>query len=664
MQRGTSHITRVLSSFLVVLVLLQAKAVLGQEPPSVVRHFIEESPRMDFESARTALIEARKVLPDARYESVLDSAMIAQFERWQTEQSNRETHRMIGTEIWIHFRHHNYGTAISRASTGLNREDCTAEDSLGYFSHIWRSYGNLGDTQRAFAWYDKYITMMKKLDRLPPHFHPEDEFPSIYGMLGLHERALYYARRKRTRDLARDPAGESSESALNNMGVHFMRAEVYDSALHYFELAHAAMIRRIEAEQLVPEDQMYQFQYFILGNIGDVYLAQGKFADAIPLLTEDLERSQSAYRPSDNANVSLGLAEAYLGLGDPDSAWPHLHRATQHYQDIHNEKRLLDCKRQWAEYHYHKQDLEAYRNEITAIAESEARISETARSERLDALLATRELDAKEVQLVQQRAQMKADEAQLRGVKVQRNFTVAVAILIGLLMVAGVVWAVRERRQKEVIEQAVQDKEVLLSEIHHRVKNNLQIVSGLLQMQGDKLEDAQAQEALRDSESRVRAMAMISDKLYAKEVSSVVAFEPYLRGLVESIAVSYARTDKPIAVEVNCPPVTFSLDTSVPLGLIVNELVTNAFKHAFEGRHNGRIEVNLKPTAIGYQLQVFDNGVGLQKDLDNLSEKHIGVELIRGLSQQLKGNMEVISTSEGTRFTVAFKGSEKKSIGR
>lgn len=218
-----------------------------------------------------------------------------------------------------------------------------------------------------------------------------------------------------------------------------------------------------------------------------------------------------------------------------------------------------------------------------------------------------------------------------------------------------------EKRQKALIGKMLVEKEVLLREVHHRVKNNLQIVSGLLQIQRDKVDHPELQQVLTDAETRIRTMAMVGDKLHGKDLEASVNFKKYLEDLLDNLAMTYSNPITQVRMDLDCPEVHLDMNTSIPLGFIVNELVSNAYKHAFQDREQGLIGVRLEMnTEGGYRLIVRDDGVGLGKDLDNLSEKHLGVSLIRGLAQQLKGEMTFKSSDKGAVFSVTFKESVKR----
>ena len=193
---------------------------------------------------------------------------------------------------------------------------------------------------------------------------------------------------------------------------------------------------------------------------------------------------------------------------------------------------------------------------------------------------------------------------------------------------------------------------MLLKEIHHRVKNNLQIVSSLLRMQQDHMQEQQAKEMFRESENRVMVMASIHEHLYQSSDFSHVDLTLYLRGIVETIATSFARPGVALLFP-DILPVIVNMTSAVPCGLLVNELVSNSFKHAFPAG-TGTIEVRVQSNKPGVTLVVQDDGVGLSGPFETIGRNSLGLQLVQTLAEyQLAGTLKV-SSLNGTRFEITF----------
>jgi two-component sensor histidine kinase len=212
---------------------------------------------------------------------------------------------------------------------------------------------------------------------------------------------------------------------------------------------------------------------------------------------------------------------------------------------------------------------------------------------------------------------------------------------------------VQIRRQNTIIENALKEKEVLIKEIHHRVKNNLQVISSMLNIQSFKAATGEEFKALEGSKKRIDAMALIQELLYARNNFKEIEIKPYLEQLTKSIADSYHVAGKTITLEIGCDPLSFSLDKAIPLGLLINEMLTNAFKYAFNECESGIVEIELKQQRKDFRLRITDNGSGFPDDLENRKKKSMGMELIELLTEQLGGKLQVES-GQGVAYSLVF----------
>ncbi|HEX8529864.1 MAG TPA: sensor histidine kinase [Cytophagales bacterium] len=207
-----------------------------------------------------------------------------------------------------------------------------------------------------------------------------------------------------------------------------------------------------------------------------------------------------------------------------------------------------------------------------------------------------------------------------------------------------------------LLEGLVEQREWLLREVHHRVKNNLQIIISLLQAQGRYLSDEAALHAIHQSEHRVWTMALIHQKLYRSDTLSTIDVPAYLREVVEQLGESFDATDR-IGFDFQCEPLELDVVQAVPLGLIVNEAVTNALKYAFPGGRPGTVRLSLHhldPQQC--ELVVEDDGVGLPPALDLERSRSMGSQIMFGLSRQLEGDLRVESRG-GVKVTLSFRAS-------
>ena len=211
------------------------------------------------------------------------------------------------------------------------------------------------------------------------------------------------------------------------------------------------------------------------------------------------------------------------------------------------------------------------------------------------------------------------------------------------------------KRAEDKIKASLKEKEVLLREIHHRVKNNLQIISSLLNMQARKAKDKNVIDSLLDSRSRIQTMSLIHAQLYQSENLERIEMDVTIRKMVSFLLQIYAKEKKNITSVVTAEGVILSISQAIPCGLIINELVSNALKHAFKGMTEGRIEISMRELADDrIELTVKDNGVGIPEEIDIYKTDTLGLKIVRTLAEeQLKGKMGLIR-DEGTEIYVQF----------
>jgi two-component sensor histidine kinase len=223
----------------------------------------------------------------------------------------------------------------------------------------------------------------------------------------------------------------------------------------------------------------------------------------------------------------------------------------------------------------------------------------------------------------------------------------------------------RQRAEARTLE-SLHEKEVLLREIHHRVKNNLQVIYSLLSLQGQYAADEATLEVLRDSQNRIRSMALIHEKLYQSANLADIDFGEYLRTLTSHLHRSYTTTERVVHLVVSTAPIRLPLDVALPCALIASELISNALKHAFVGRNEGVLRISIQADERGAaQLEIADDGIGMQYtiadpsavDFGGANPATLGMQLVRGLVRQLGGAM-TMSNGQGTRFVVTFRASD------
>jgi len=224
-----------------------------------------------------------------------------------------------------------------------------------------------------------------------------------------------------------------------------------------------------------------------------------------------------------------------------------------------------------------------------------------------------------------------------------------------ILLVVGWIISLRStvRTKTKELQQSLHDKEILLKEIHHRVKNNLAIMSGLFELQLDSTENKETEKALRNSQSRLKSMALVHDKLYQTSSLSEIEMAHYIPDLIKSLRDTFESSIQNVELHFDIDDICLNIDHAIPCGLLINEIVVNAFKHAFQQADDAIISVSMHRDENRVTLTIADNGKGLPENLDITKSTSLGMMLIETFRDQLDGDLD-ISADNGTCYTLEF----------
>ncbi len=489
-------------------------------------------------------------------------------------------------------------------------------------------YSNLGLHRRAM---NEYIMEVKK-------GIPEDDF---YGLAEYHNNVGNYLR-----------LDKSASTAITNLSKAKGFIDVYLNDLS-----------TVKTEKEIEEGEL--LKAVIEGNIGKSYVLLDQCEDAKPYLERSIEtiKENNLGRYSqDLIENTLSLADCELQLGNFDTAKAYLDSEMSQLQPAYQIKR----NRLLASYYGRTED---YRNEAFFLKKNiriqdSINIHESSiKKQQLVAVVAQEDLDNSRRMIDQQKLEMERARSELQAQDEKINL-VFISLIFTLLGFAGLVYAylksIKNQRliaeQKHIIENSLVEKDSLLKEIHHRVKNNLQMVSSLLSLQTKNTRNKAAIEALEEGKSRVKAMALIHQKLYQNEDLSVIEMQGYIESLVNSVQSVFKKGGHNININIDAEGVELDIDRAIPFGLILNELVSNSFKYAFpEDHENPKIYIHLRKNGQQGFFEYSDNGIGLPEDTDERANSSMGIRLINRLVNQLQSKLNVDKTSEGVRFWFNFE---------
>jgi len=232
----------------------------------------------------------------------------------------------------------------------------------------------------------------------------------------------------------------------------------------------------------------------------------------------------------------------------------------------------------------------------------------------------------------------------------------------GLPAIYGTIIDITERKKMEAtIAQSLKEKEMLLKEIHHRVKNNMQVVSSLVSMQGRSIKDESVQALFSETQNRIQSIALVHEQLYRSDNISEIDYGEYLRKMFAPLFESYNVDERRVSMVIDAPKAKITIEKAVPCSLIVNELLSNSLKHAFPGNRKGEIRIGFHLDEItgDYVLDYRDNGVGIPMGLDIQKTGSLGMKLVYGLTQQISGTIS-LEPGDGVHFKIVFPSVKKK----
>lgn len=225
---------------------------------------------------------------------------------------------------------------------------------------------------------------------------------------------------------------------------------------------------------------------------------------------------------------------------------------------------------------------------------------------------------------------------------------------IGMMSISRDISRIKET--EEQLKKSVHEKDILLKEIHHRVKNNMQVISSILKLQSAYVKDARTIELLDECRNRISSMAFIHATLYMTKDFTNINFAEYVNNIASNLKQSYVSPEKNILLELNVPKVFLNIDDAIPCGLIINELLSNSFKYGFVKKKNGTVGITVKVKKENIILAIWDDGAGFPKKVDYKNTESLGLQLVISLAEQLRGRIKLnTKPGEGTKFILAFR---------
>lgn len=495
-------------------------------------------------------------------------------------------------------------------------------------------------------------------------------FYDIYSNLGLHRKAMddYIKEMLKTVE-EHDYYGQAEYH--NNVGTYLLLDMSTPTALTYYKKSESFInlylidISRQKTEQEINKGNL--LKGVIEGNIGKCYALLKEFDLAIPYLENSVKTIEEYNMGKFSTELvvnTLELADCHLQKEEYEKAKELLLQvvAPVSVANIVRRNGLL------AAYYDRTRDYKSsvdYLKRNVKIRDSLNKNESSMKKQQL-AAVAGQEIEYSKKMMEEQKRDLEKSKSDLQA-KEERIHIVFISLIFTLLAFGGLVYAyirsIKNQRliedQKQIIEASLVEKDSLLKEIHHRVKNNLQMVSSLLSLQTKNTRSKAAIRALEEGKSRVKAMALIHQKLYQNDDLSVIEMQGYIESLINSVQSVYKKGGHNINITIDAEGVELDIDRAIPFGLILNELVSNSFKYAFPDKvdndGNEKIYIYLNKNGEQGYFEYSDNGIGLPEDTKIEENSTMGIRLMNRLVNQLQSTLNIDKTTQGVRFWFNFK---------
>ena len=397
-----------------------------------------------------------------------------------------------------------------------------------------------------------------------------------------------------------------------------------------------------------------------LSNLSLISIQEKAFKQALKYSKRVLNlRLESGYT-EDNSLTYLTLAEIYEKLGDVKAARHHYDQALNAALKSKALPQLSRVYEALHEYANRRKDYKKSYEYVIKYNDAKDSLFTKEKDKQLKEVQAKFDLETKEKEIL-----MLTNENRIKELENQNQSITQIILIIGLMALTIILltlfYAYKNKQENnkvleeknQIISQTLKDREILLKEVHHRVKNNLQIVSSLLRLQYKFGNHKSASEILQEIQDKIQAMSIIHERLYKSSNLSLINFKTYLDNLLNYFNTSYDLAEQNITITTAIDNMDLGMDRLVPCGLIVNEIIANSIKYAFQDDTSGQINIKASKNKDICILTIQDTGIGFPENFNMESSQSLGMQLIQGLTKQIKGTVEIIS-NPGVCYTITF----------
>lgn len=424
-----------------------------------------------------------------------------------------------------------------------------------------------------------------------------------------------------------------------------------DSARKYYSIGLNLSNQQLQnSSDNTPKNIHLSGRASLMGSLGRCFLAEGDYPKAIQYLLLDIEQSED-----DKLNMifkMIHLTNAYIANKDEINAKKFARRIDQLLKDKEDKRMRLRATEMKSNYFTLIKRLDSalyYTKQYNILKEEQ---NEIIRKNQAILLLSNLEAEDRRKDLVITKAKLEKERSDKKAQQILLWGSVIVIIMAIISLVILMISNSEKSRSKELIEKKNKENELLLKELHHRVKNNLQIIYSLINLQKRRIDSPALHQSLSMVQNRIKTMSLVHQNLHENENFKEVNLEAYIKTIADYLKLLYLNEDKEITIQFTVESsIQIIMDRAITIGLLINEIVSNSMKYAFKGRAEGLITIDVQKLHNGYQMSISDNGIGFSNELAN--SKSLGLYLIENLVKQLQGRYD-LESHHGTTYIIYF----------
>jgi two-component sensor histidine kinase len=424
-----------------------------------------------------------------------------------------------------------------------------------------------------------------------------------------------------------------------------------DSARKYYSIGLNLSNQQLQnSSDNTPKNIHLSGRASLMGSLGRCFLAEGDYPKAIQYLLLDIEQSED-----DKLNMifkMIHLTNAYIANKDVINAKKFARRIDQLLKDKEDKRMRLRATEMKSNYFTLIKRLDSalyYTKQYNILKEEQ---NEIIRKNQAILLLSNLEAEDRRKDLVITKAKLEKERSDKKAQQILLWGSVIVIIMAIISLIILMISNSEKSRSKELIEKKNKENELLLKELHHRVKNNLQIIYSLINLQKRRIDSPALHQSLSMVQNRIKTMSLVHQNLHENENFKEVNLEAYIKTIADYLKLLYLNEDKEITIQFTVESsIQIIMDRAITIGLLINEIVSNSMKYAFKGRAEGLITIDVQKLHNGYQMSICDNGIGFSNELAN--SKSLGLYLIENLVKQLQGRYD-LESHHGTTYIIYF----------